>query len=71
MEKLSDVTINYGKENPSYIIEKLKFSKVKDDSGKKVDDKTIVIFNNDIKVSNIPLKAYNFVVNGRHQLNGL
>jgi predicted helicase len=44
-----------------YRLEKAKFGK--DDSGKK--DKSVVIFNKCIKISNIPDEAYSYSVNGR------
>ncbi|MEC1605356.1 DEAD/DEAH box helicase [Bacillus halotolerans] len=67
--KLADLHLNYemvepysgviieGKENPSYKVIKMKHPK------KGVLDK--IIFNNDITITNIPEKAYEYVVNGR------
>lgn len=46
-----------GKTNPSYKVNKMKHPK------KGVLDK--IVFNNDITITNIPVKAYEYVVNGR------
>src|SRR5699024_943548 len=46
-----------GKTNPSYKVEKMKHPK------RGVLDK--IVFNNDITITNIPEKAYEYVVNGR------
>lgn len=50
---------------PYYSVEKMRFEKVRDENGKLVPDKSIIIFNNNIKLENIPLEAYNYVVNGK------
>jgi predicted helicase len=67
--KLADIHLNYekvepyseviieGKTNPSYKVKKMKHPK------KGELDK--IVFNNDITISNIPNKAYEYVVNGR------
>ena len=34
------------------------------DSKKKEPDKSTIIYNNDISIKNIPLKAYEYIVNG-------
>lgn len=51
--------------NPSYKVTKMKFAKKRDENGKSVNDLSTIIFNNDITISNIPEKAYEYVVNGR------
>ncbi len=50
---------------PDYQVEKMKFAQKRNDKGKKVDDKSTIIFNDSITISNIPDKAYEYVVNGR------
>ena len=51
-------------------VEKMKFGKVKDqETGKNVDDKTSVIYNNKITISGIPLEAWDYVVNGKAALD--
>ena len=77
-KKLMDLHINYeevpvyegvqivARENPSYIVKKMKFGKKRDaESGKLEKDKSTIIFNSDITIKDIPEKAYEYVVNGR------
>lgn len=52
-------------DNPSYKVVKMKFAKKRDENGKLVKDQSTIIFNNDIMISNIPERAYQYVVNGR------
>ena len=59
-----EVDVNISK-NPSYKVTKMKFAKMRDENGKSVNDLSTIIFNNDITISNIPEKAYEYVVNGR------
>ena len=49
-----------GAESGKFRVEKMKFAK----KGK-VDDKTTLIYNSYIRIENIPLEAYDYVVNGR------
>lgn len=56
VEPYSDVKIE-AKENPSYRVEKMRYPK------RGVLDK--IIFNTDITISNIPEKAYEYVINGK------
>ena len=58
------IDINISK-NPSYKVTKMKFAKKRDENGKSVNDLSTIIFNNDITISSIPEKAYEYVVNGR------
>lgn len=51
--------------NPSYKVTKMRFDKKRDENGKSVNDLSAIIFNSDITISNIPEKAYEYVVNGR------
>ncbi len=77
-KKLMDLHINYeevpvyegvqivARENPSYVVKKMKFGKKRDaESGKLEKDKSTIIFNSDITIKDIPEKAYEYVVNGR------
>ena len=52
-------------DQPSYKVTKMKFAKKRDENGKLVNDLSTIIFNSDITISNIPKKAYEYVVNGR------
>lgn len=76
-QKLMDLHLNYEEvavydgveittaENPSYKVTKMRFAKKRDENGKLVNDLSTIIFNSDITISNIPKKAYEYVVNGR------
>jgi predicted helicase len=47
----------------------MKFAKKKDpDTGKSINDKTTVIYNEYITLKNIPLAAYDYIVNGKPAL---
>lgn len=46
----------------NYKVKKMKFSKRSDDGS---DDRSTIIFNDNITISNIPDKAYKYIVNGR------
>ena len=59
-----EVEVNISK-NPSYKVTKMKFAKKRDENGKSVNDLSTIIFNNDITISSIPEKAYEYIVNGR------
>ncbi|QNL42273.1 DEAD/DEAH box helicase [Streptococcus sp. NSJ-72] len=76
-QKLMDLHLNYEEvpvydgveitiaEKPSYKVTKMRFAKKRDEKGKSVNDLSTIIFNSDINISNIPEKAYEYVVNGR------
>lgn len=52
-----------------YRVTKMKFAKRKDpDTGKSVADKTTVIYNARLTIRDIPLEAYDYVVNGKPAL---
>ena len=53
-----------------YRVEKMKFAKRKDpETGKSVNDKTTVIYNDYITLKSIPLKSYEYIVNGKPALD--
>ena len=53
-----------------YRVEQMKFAKKKDPgTGKSVNDRSIVIYNNKITLSGIPEAAWNYVVNGKAALD--
>lgn len=76
-KKLINLHINYEKvepyggckiemiDNPSYRVEKMKFLKNRNSKIDEPNDRSTIIFNSDIKISDIPEKAYEYVVNGR------
>ena len=58
----------FGKTTGTYqcfAVDKIRFAKVRDENGKLVTDKTRIIYNDHITIENIPLKAYEYVVNGK------
>ena len=48
-----------------FAVDKMRFAKVRDENGKLVADKARIIYNDHITIENIPLKAYEYVVNGK------
>lgn len=77
-KKLMDLHLNYEdvpmyeevtittSHKEDYKVKKMKFAKKKDsETGKKVNDRSTIIFNDSLSVSNIPKKAYEYIVNGR------
>lgn len=58
-EEYSDDTYQY------FSVDKLAFAKVRDENGKLVADKSKIIYNGHITIENIPLKAYDYIVNGK------
>ena len=58
-----------GSVGEDFYVEKMKFGKKTDEeTGKKVDDKTTVIYNSQFTLTNIPEEAYDYVVNGKPAL---
>ena len=56
-------------EDKDYYVTKMKFGKMKDpETGKNVNDKTTLIYNATITIRDIPLEAYDYVVNGKPAL---
>lgn len=48
-----------------FAVEKMAFAKIRDENKKLVADKTRIAYNGHITIENIPLKAYEYVVNGK------
>ena len=48
-----------------YSVDKMTFPKVRNEAGKLVADKSRIIYNSNITIENIPVKAYEYVVNGK------
>lgn len=58
-----------GGADSDYYVTKMKFGKKKDpETGKNVNDRSTVIYNNFITIENIPEEAYDYVVNGKPAL---
>lgn len=51
--------------DPSYKVNKMSFGKKRNEEGKLKKNRSIIIFNDSITISNIPEKAYKYVVNGK------
>ena len=68
------VTLDTGKvklnalTDSDFRVAKMKFGKMRDGDGKSVNDKTTVIHNERITIKNIPLEAYDYVLNGKPAL---
>lgn len=52
-----------------FTVEKMRFAKVRDENGKLVADKTRIIYNSHITIENIPIKAYEYIVNGKSAID--
>src|SRR5699024_911255 len=76
-EKLMDLHLNYEKtplykgasveykDTSSWKVIKMRHPKFRDNNGKLIEDKSIIIFNSDITIKDIPKKAYEYVINGK------
>ena len=53
-----------------FAVDKMRFAKVRDENGKLVTDKTRIIYNAHITIEDIPLKAYEYIVNVNLLLSG-
>ncbi|PTJ55371.1 helicase [Staphylococcus saprophyticus] len=83
--KLADLHLNYEKVpfwesveirvnnvvNPNYKVTKMKHPKKVNREGKKVNDLTKIIYNSDIELSNIPIEAYKYQINGKSAIGWL
>lgn len=68
VEEVAKTTLDYSTDGP-YRVTKMKFAKTKDPvTGKSVTDKTTVIYNERITIRDIPLAAYDYIVNGKPAL---
>ena len=52
-----------------FAVDKMRFAKVRNEDGKLVADKTRIIYNGHITIENIPLKAYDYIVNGKSAID--
>lgn len=55
-------------DNELYRVEKVTFAKTRDETGKRIPDKTHLIYNDHIQITGIPLEAYEYQVNGKSAL---
>ncbi len=55
-----------GMQEKDYYVTKMKFAKTKDpETGKSINDKSTIIYNAHITLTDIPLEAYDYIVNGK------
>jgi len=64
VEPYQGVSVKITSDKPSYEVDKMRFGKL--DS--KTADKSVILYNNQITISDIPLEAYDYVVNGKSAL---
>ena len=79
--KLADLHVNYesqpeysgvtikGAESRNYYVNQMKWGKIPGKAGNAAKDKSILIYNEDITISNIPLEAQEYVVNKKSALD--
>ena len=63
-EPTDDAPFGYTKYD-HYFVDKMVFPKVRNEAGKRVPDKSRIIYNDNITIENIPAKAYEYIVNGK------
>lgn len=68
VKMLSDLDSKGNAPDSIYRVEKMRYGKIKVD-GKSVEDKTTLVYNDLITLHGIPIKAYDYVVNGRSALD--
>lgn len=64
IEALVDPSPNFT-EYTRYSVNKMSFPKMRNEAGKLVHDKSHIIYNELITITNIPAKAYEYIVNGK------
>ena len=76
-QQLMDLHLNYEKVSiyggcnikytgtPVYRVKKMKFARKQNDEGKLEKDHSVIVFNDNITIKNIPEKAYQYIVNGK------
>lgn len=69
IEPWSELEIVTAHDSPSLRIEKLSYVKVRNEEGKRVDDKTTIIYNSDITIQNLPLRAQDYQLGTRSALD--
>ena len=68
-----ECTLNYAEgrsaHNMSYHVKQLKYGKIKGKTGNAAKDKSVIIYNADLTISNIPLEVQEYVVNKKSALD--
>lgn len=79
--KLADLHVNYERQpkyagcvidapqNPRYEVAQMKYGKIPGKVGNAAKDKTVIIYNSDIIIRNVPLEAQEYVVNKKSALD--
>ncbi len=66
-------TLSYAKgvssDNMDYRVDKLKYGKIKGKTGNAAKDKTVIVYNDQLTLRNIPLEAQEYVVNKKSALD--
>lgn len=81
-EKLMDLHLNYESlspyknliinkksSNPSYKVNRMKHPKIRTKNGESINNTSIIVYNDEITVSNIPEKAYSYIINGKSAID--
>ena len=73
VEPYSGCTFSYAKgvssDNMNYRVEQLKYGKVKGKSGNAGKDKSVIVYNDELTIRNIPLEAQEYVVGAQSALD--
>ena len=73
VEPYDGCTFSYAKgvssDNMDYRVEKLKYGKVAGKKGNAAKDKTVIVFNDQLTIRNIPIEAQEYVVNKKSALD--
>ncbi|HIV54685.1 MAG TPA: DEAD/DEAH box helicase family protein [Candidatus Anaerobiospirillum stercoravium] len=73
VEPYAGCTLKYAKGASSstmdYRVDKLKYGKIKGKTGNAAKDKTVIIYNDDLTITGIPLEAQEYVVNKKSALD--
>ena len=66
-------TLNYAKgksaSNMDYTVQQLKYGKIKGKTGSAAKDKSVIVYNDDLTITNIPLEAQEYVVGAQSALD--
>ena len=73
VEPYGDCTFSYAKgvssDNMDYRVDKLKYGKIKGKTGNAAKDKSVIVYNDQLTIRDIPLEAQEYVVNKKSALD--
>ncbi|HIV56250.1 MAG TPA: DEAD/DEAH box helicase family protein, partial [Candidatus Anaerobiospirillum stercoravium] len=73
VEPYAGCTLKYAKgissDNMDYRVEQLKYGKIKGKTGAAAKDKSVIVYNDDLTITNIPLEAQEYVVGAQSALD--